>query len=188
MYFCISFLAASVFSHIIIFIICRHLVDFPSLQRCIESYLCHRYKPYERFDDVHPNQKQTHHMLLLTKLDKLIVSVFLRLCEVFNQNLPNLKSFASASKLSVFKSAEKVVLTKISDANAELDLQEEFRSILNEKVRILRIPYILELIALMGESNSMKASELLCGLVRIRPSLVTEIPATVEESLKVMRM
>lgn len=178
-------------------VVCRHLVDLASLQRCIESYLCHRYKPYERSEvlsskshlgnsklqqnDV-PSMKQSHHSLLLAKLDKLIFAFYKRLVEIYKKELPSLKKFAASSKISVFKSVQKPATTDTEETNL---LQAEFKGILNEKVRILRLPYIFELVSLMGETNLSLSSTLLSDLFEMRPALKWEIGASVQESLQV---
>lgn len=157
----------------------RHLLDFPSLQRCIESYLCHRYKPFERQQDDSINHKQSHHMLLLVKLDKLVVAIYKRLVEVYNKECTNFHRFAASAKLSVFKSNDK------GHQDNQYTLQAELRSLFQEKLRILRLPYLLELVALMGESNSTLASSLLSALTQIRPAITSEIVPAIRESQQV---
>eukprot|EP01033_Poteriospumella_lacustris_P015681 gene15681-11222_t len=154
----------------------KHLLDFPSLQRCIESYLCHRYKPFERQQDDSINHKQSHHMLLLLKLDKLVVAIYKRLVEVYNKECTHFHRFAASSKLSVFKSNDK------GHQDDEYMLQAELRSLLHEKLRILRLPYLLELVALMGESNTALAASLLSALTQIRPAITSEIVPAIRES------
>lgn len=119
-------------------------------------------------------------MLLLQKLDKLVVAIYKRLVEVYNKECSNFKRFAASAKLSVFKSNDKA--HQDEDVYA---LQAELRSLLQEKLRILRLPYLLELVALMGESNCALATSLLTSLVQIRPAIASEIVPAVRESHQV---
>ncbi len=102
--------------------------------------------------------------------------------EIYKRELPSVKKFAASSKISVFKSVQKPATTDTEETNM---LQTEFRGLLNEKVRILRLPYILELVSLMGETNLSLSSMLLCDLFDMRPALKWEIGASVQESLQV---
>jgi hypothetical protein len=58
---------------------------------------------------------------------------------------------------------------------------------LHEKLRILRLPYLLELVALMGESNTALAASLLSALTQIRPAITSEIVPAIRESHQVRR-
>lgn len=151
-----------------------------ALHEFIESYFSNRTKPYEREEPA-----QLRAGPFLPKLDKLVVALYMRICAVYKTELSTAKNLATTEAgLSV---ASLGFVTDVRNRDVA-SLQSEFRTLVGGGLRALRLPFLLDLVAVLGETNSALSSQLLQEFLIISPNISSEVLQCLAESFKVWQI